>query len=1000
MRAGIYKFTFRINASHGSIRGGNVHSHTFEITVYLRVLSEQFSAYEETEKLVTDYLSQYTNVVLNDVAPFDQIPSTLENMGDEFFLRIAEKLEGSGFALTKLEINENPQRVYAVTEDEPDEILRMRLSEAMRTYKSKSTPSQEASDIVPEPVAASVEPAADPIAVDQLTKLPLGKKSSPIFFILSILLVLVAGFAMMTYVRLTQMYPLGLDIHGHLFKSDLLYHEILEGNIYPLFTEFWYNGTQPFRYWAPLPYYTLAGLQFLLGGDVFSSYLAFIFLSFSVGGIGWLIFGRKANRPGLGLFLAFIWFMLPDNLRVFFGEGNFLRMFVTMLIPYVLYCVWQFVEYRRKKMIIPLILIMIVSVFSHLMISAMIGVATAIYLLIYALANKRFLESIQALFAMFFAFAVAGIWLYPSLVGGLTSMGSDATSAVMASWSAPLSVSLNPVYRIFGPITELYFGISIVAIAIVGLFLSNRKSFSGFMTFIIIMLGTTTALTPLVQVLPLSEYFWVRRFTPIVYAMFLIAVLEWRKLKKPLMVAFCTLIAFDSVLSFNLFAYDKAMGQPATVQDIPATMEEYLYSAAKDTTKQRVSLMDLSAWGPLPSYAFSGLDRRIDYVFGWAWQGATTANNIAYLNEAFERHNYLYVFDRNLELGADTVIIDKNQIHNDVYRKSLDDAAARIGYTLQKETDDALLYSYPAEGNFGLVTKYSGLAIGTTAELVPGILPSFHPGDKLMIDDYTVEELMVNERLYLSGFFYNDKETAENIVREVARSGVEVYIDMSRIPTDPLTNRMTFLDVSAQPITFEGSYPDLITDKITADPSPFAEGYESWNTVYLTELKNSQGYTWFENTKLDFVGTDDTENITFIGLNLLFHAYTAGDNEVKTLFDSIMSLDEEGLPNRLIVPLEVTYENNKITIVSSKDNVNTTIAYQDIFRSEQSIREVNHLLVVDSGTTVITMEYPYLSRGIAVSVFGILIEVAICYIVLRDPLGRRRRTKNNSIENS
>lgn len=992
MSTELYRFSFRMNASHGALHQESVHSHTFEITLFLNKEAEPFVTYDKIETIILSYLKTYTNVVLNQTPPFDSLPSTIENMGDEFFLRIAEKLSHVGYHLVKLEISENPQRIYSVSAEEMDTERRDKLEKALLLSEKKKSNPTAPSETVQTDDAALPETRPDPVLAmhPAATALSTKKNSNKLWFTLSVLVVILAGLLMMLYVRASGVYPLGLDIHGHLFKADFLYNEISKGNFYPLYTHFWYNGTQLFRYWAPFPYFFLAIFQFLCKGDIFASYLCFIWMSFSVGGIGWLLFGRKLERPGLGLFFAMIWFMLPDNLRVFFGEGNFLRMFITMLLPYTLYCLWQFVEYRRKKMILPLIILMVVHVFSHLMISAMIGVACAIYLLVYAIANKRYQEPIQALAAMFFSFAVAGIWVYPSLVGGLTAMSSSGTSELMASLSAPLTVSLNPLARLGDGITELYYGLSIMLIAVLGLVLSNRKSFPGFLTFVIIVLASTTALTPLIQLIPMSELFWVRRFTPIVYAMFLISLFEWRKLKKPILVVACILLTIDCIFSFNLEKYESRMNLRATANTIEQTMDDTLFSAAKESTKQRVSLMDLSLMGPMPSYAFCSTEKRIDYVFGWAWQSAATASNIAYLNEAFERENYLYVFDRNLELGADTVIIDKTQVGSKREMDKIIYAADRVGYTLSGETEKALMYSFPVNSNFGVISNYNGLAIGTTAELVPGILPSFHPGDKRNIDDYTADELIEYDMLYLSGFFYKDKAVAESIVREAADSGVQVYIDMSRIPTDPLTNRMTFLNVSAQPITFWDRYPSLITDDMTTDPIHFAEDYEQWNTVYLTELANSEGYAWFEGTKLDFVGKSDSENITFIGFNLLFHAYTADDTAVKNLFDTIMSLDEYALPQRRIVPIEVSYDSNQITIVSPEDNVNTSIAYQDIFKSEQPIREMNNFLIVDKGTTIITMEYPYLIRGIIVSSLGVLIEAGILYLIFRK---RKHKTR-------
>jgi 6-pyruvoyl tetrahydropterin synthase-like protein len=972
----------------------SVHNHTFEISLYIKQNNESFVLYDVTETIIQDYLRPYSGVILNAVPPFDVISPTVENIGEVFFTEITLILAKIGYQLVTLDISENPQRTFSISEEDLSEKNRDHLHRSIRRLENEVASSSSNSNAIPGPAAAvtHLSPSADeeqhivPDVSGHASTSPMTiRPASNLSFVLSILLVIAAGFAAMTAVRMSGIYPLGLDIHGHLFKSDLMYHEILKGNLYPLYTEFWYNGVQPFRYWAPLPYYTVAFLQFVNSGDIMNAYLGFIWLSFTVGGFGWVLFGRKLGRPYLGAFFGIVWFMLSDNLRVFFGEGNLPRMFIAMILPYLFYCLWQFVCYRRKKMIFPLILLMLMAILGHLMIAAMVGVATAIFLLLYSVANKRYRESIIAILAMLFAFAVAGIWLYASLVGGLAAMSSDATATVMATQSSPLSQSLNPLLRLEGGIGKLYLGLSIAIISLIGIFLSNRKSLSGFGTMFIIILGTSTALTPLILLLPLSQYFWISRFTPIAYALFVVALFEWRTIKKPILVLMCAAILLDSVPSFMLNQYNRNMNLPATHDVISQTMDDELYTKAKEITRQRISLMDLSIMGPLPSYAFCTLEPKTQYVFGWAWQGAATASNISSLNESLEKENYLYTFDRNIELGADTVLIDKRQLTGDTDQKAIISAAERLGYTLVDESEHILLFSLPVESTFGVLTKYSGLAIGTTAAIVPLILPYYHPGDKLKIDEYSVEELSQYDRIYLSGFFYDDKAKAEQIVRSIAEKGVLVYVDMSRIPADPLTNRMTFLDISAQPITFTGRFPELISSFQTTTAIPFPEGYEKWNTVYLTGLTESDGYSWFEDTKLDYVGTGTTPNITFFGFNLLFHAYTADDAGVKSVFNSIMELEENKLPERTIVPLDITYDTNKITIVSAYNDVNTTLAFQDTFNSEQPIRSMNQFLIVDQGTTVITLEYPYPAQGMAVSAIGIALEAVLIYIIYHKP---------------
>ena len=70
------------------------------------------------------------------------------------------------------------------------------------------------------------------------------------------------------------------------------------------------------------------------------------------------------------------------------------------------------------------------------------------------------------------------------------------------------------------------------------------------------------------------------------------------------------------------------------------------------------------------------------------------------------------------------------------------------------------------------------------------------------------------------------------------------------------------------------------------------------------------------------------------------------------------------LPDRALVPLDIAHAEDQIIIISPQDQVNTTIAYQDIFDSSEKIHSVHNLLEVNSGETKITLKYPYfLVRG-------------------------------------
>jgi 6-pyruvoyl tetrahydropterin synthase-like protein len=83
-----YKYTFRLNASHSNVGSDSrVHSHTFEIALYMRPRDNAFAEYNKTEQVVRNYLDIFAGNNLNTVPPFDETPPKIENIGELEFKR-------------------------------------------------------------------------------------------------------------------------------------------------------------------------------------------------------------------------------------------------------------------------------------------------------------------------------------------------------------------------------------------------------------------------------------------------------------------------------------------------------------------------------------------------------------------------------------------------------------------------------------------------------------------------------------------------------------------------------------------------------------------------------------------------------------------------------------------------------------------------------------------------------------------------------------------------
>lgn len=815
------------------------------------------------------------------------------------------------------------------------------------------------------------------------------EKKQWIHILLAFVILNGVAFGVYRFLDAYQLEPSGNDIWGHLYKSNYLYENIKDGNWYPLYSPDWYNGLQPYRYWAPLPYYILAFLQGLAKGDVIGSYYFFAYFTVIVGGGAFILWGISSKRMVLCTTLGVLWFFLPDNYRVYFCEGNIPRMVTTIWIPYLIYFVWRYIKSQSKVAMLGIMLVMSLLTFSHVMIAAMVGVGTFFYLVFYCGSTHKYKVGVQIILGMLLSFLLCGIWLVPALIGGLLGMDTTATGTVMESLTYDLQVMLNPMNRINGVTDTYYYGISIAILSIIGILLSKRREKAGYWTTIVILVLTTPILVPIITRLPLSQVLWTMRFSTIGYGFFFLSFVEWTNIKRWFCVFLMGLVILDSVPSLLIERYYTPM---------KGNIEEEL-DTMKEITTNRATNMDISSFGSYPSYKLC-TDDGILYGYGWAWQGATTADNIVRLNTALLEGYYTYLFDRCVELGNDTVLIRKRYV-NDAGKsfEELNAAANLVGYQLVLKSDEAYLYHMETPTNFGVKTEYEGIGIGKYASQLEYLYPNFTHGESIYLDEYTVEELSQYKTVFLSGFEYHKLENAEKLVQELSKKEVRVVIDMQNIPIDRVSNRKHFLDVYSQDISFNNSYPNLYMDNHSIVPVGFSSTYDTWNTVFIDGATTEIVTAEVGGKNITVAGRGLDENVIFLGFNLLSHSLETKDPNILSILSTCFKSEVEQLPTRTLIPINVTYTNKGMIIETKEANINTTIAYQDNFKSDHRIEKKNNLLYVSDTKTEIEFSYPYLKEGSLVSMTGG--AFTILFFVVLDKWNRNVDIENASknIEN-
>ena len=104
-----YRIKFYLNARHFIIidgHKGETHPHTWEMVLDIRFGRSSFVEFRTFERGISDYLSKYQNRTMNDIAPFDSVLPTLENIVDVFAEDFYTIIHDIGGVLTRIEASD------------------------------------------------------------------------------------------------------------------------------------------------------------------------------------------------------------------------------------------------------------------------------------------------------------------------------------------------------------------------------------------------------------------------------------------------------------------------------------------------------------------------------------------------------------------------------------------------------------------------------------------------------------------------------------------------------------------------------------------------------------------------------------------------------------------------------------------------------------------------------------------------------------------------------
>lgn len=755
------------------------------------------------------------------------------------------------------------------------------------------------------------------------------------------------AYLLIFFVSKSGIYPAGENTMLHLYKGDFLLEQIKEKNFFPRWDANWYNGIDTRGYASPLLVYVLAGCQWIAGQTIWNGYLLFVAGIFFFGAVFWLAEGMRRGRKWMGAVLGALWFFMPANLYTLFQEGDLPQAICSVILPLFLFSVYGFL-YENSWNCLPKAVISLLLLFGfHLGYAIFVTAAIGLFLVLYVIAADTKKKAGILFVTLLLTFLTAGGFLFVYVkTAGVTI---DVKEILAMCYQNP-TITINPLLRQQEGYLHYYVGLAVCILLLFGMLFSQKGMIVWFWTGFLLIVVAAPFLS-----LPLAFAF--------------LGFMQWKSLRKHFIGLLLFCMVLDVLPSLKLLHGGLKYTLPEDRYE--TLVNNTLIGEAKKITKQRMALLDASTLGAEGAYLVSAGEDGVEATYGVGWKSAVTSGNIVQLNQAMQDGNYLYLFDRCLEMGNDTVLLrlDQTNGHGED-SKELDAAAEKSGYEVKGENLHYRLYHRETPDCFGVCSQYETIGIGTSAPMMAQCFPDMEEREETNLNHYSYEELSQYKQIYLAGFTYTDRKKAEALIQKLSENGVRIVILADGIPEDGNTGLQTFLGVTCQKITFSNGYPELETKEGILHCDLFPQGYTKWNTVYMKGLKNVQATTKVLDEELAFYGTGKNNNLVYVGLNLTYHYALTKDEGVGNLLEKAFEMEEDGLPKREVVPLKISRKGNTIRIQSPKNDVNTTLAYQKAFYGENEFYEKNHLTYVKKGETVLKVGSPYAATGLGITAIG------------------------------
>ncbi|MBN4074226.1 hypothetical protein JYT27_00195 [bacterium AH-315-D21] len=204
------------------------------------------------------------------------------------------------------------------------------------------------------------------------------------------------------------------------------------------------------------------------------------------------------------------------------------------------------------------------------------------------------------------------------------------------------------------------------------------------------------------------------------------------------------------------------------------------------------------------------------------------------------------------------------------------------------------------------------------------LFPEVTTGTSDNIEDYDIEFLEQFDVIVLSRFTFDTRRRAEDTIKQLAKQGKTIVVDLTSAPLDTLSREPRFLGVYGEPV-LQINQARTIIDGVVTPLLPFTDEFGTWRSV--TPQGANEVLIPFEYLAIE--GAAISRNVygngqvIFVGLNLMFHAAITDDPLAIRILESILGIEAKMPSGDKTIPLEnyVTGEDGwrfDITLPSEK----------------------------------------------------------------------------------